>query len=56
MRIKKVMGLLAGVAMGLFSGSQVFGELETGLADMTRMAAAEGIVLLKNDNRVLPLH
>ena len=30
-------------------------ELQAGLADTAREAAAEGIVMLKNDNQVLPL-
>jgi beta-glucosidase-like glycosyl hydrolase len=48
-----VSGLLA--VECLFSGASVFAETEAGLADMARLAAAEGMVLLKNDNRTLPL-
>jgi beta-glucosidase-like glycosyl hydrolase len=53
--IKTVSGKVLCTAISLFLGSQVFAETEVGLADMTRMAAAEGIVLLKNANQVLPL-
>ena len=47
--------MLVGVGMCLFTGNQVCAETKVGLADMTRLAAAEGIVLLKNENQVLPL-
>ncbi len=55
MRIRVTGVLPALVAVMLFSCSQAFAEPEVGLADMSRLAAAEGLVLLKNDNRVLPL-
>ena len=54
--IKTAMGMLILFNMCLFTGSQTFAETEVGLADMTRLAAAEGIVLLKNENQTLPLN
>jgi beta-glucosidase-like glycosyl hydrolase len=39
----------------LLSSIQVFADNLAELTDMTRVAATEGIVLLRNDNRVLPL-
>ena len=53
--MKKALILAIWVGMWSFGNYPVFAETETGLADMTRMAAAEGIVLLKNENQVLPL-
>ena len=47
--------MVIGVTIGACFCNQVFAETKTGLADMTRLAAAEGIVLLKNENQTLPL-
>ena len=55
MKKRTAMGWLTAVAMSLFCGNQAFAVTEDGLADMTRLAAAEGIVLLKNENEILPL-
>jgi beta-glucosidase-like glycosyl hydrolase len=51
--MKKVM--IWAVMAGFYLGGQALAELEVGLADMTRLAAAEGIVLLRNENQTLPL-
>ena len=53
--IRTTMGRVICVNMCLFLGNQAFAETQVGLADMSRLAAAESLVLLKNENQVLPL-
>ena len=55
--MKKIQAMTATFVIGLIlsGGTQGFSETKVGLADMSRLAAAEGIVLLKNENRILPL-
>jgi len=55
MQYKLFLTVIAWVGMALLGGLQVSAKTKAGLADMTRRAAAEGIVLLKNENEVLPL-
>ena len=47
--------ILAGACLVGWGNLPVQAQLQPGLADLSGTAAAEGIVLLKNDNKVLPL-
>lgn len=59
MKKKRILSLGLGLAMLVTTlgvpSMPAKAELQAGLADTAREAAAEGIVMLKNDNQVLPL-
>lgn len=59
MKKKRILSLGLGLAMLVTTlgvpSMPAKAELQAGLSDAAREAAAEGIVMLKNDNQVLPL-